>query len=79
MFHTLISESESLGKSLGKMNITIPVNVCHTWVIKQLLNSGFRVERLALRMVLQGTEHRPAINSWVNCSRWAGLDQRKNI
>jgi hypothetical protein len=72
-FHTLVSDSEALERSLEKTNITIPVNACHTWAIEQLLNPGFRVERLAVHMVLEGTDLGPVINCWVNCL--AGQDK----
>jgi hypothetical protein len=71
-FYTLVSESEYLGYSLKKRKLTVPVNTSHAWTIKQLLQSGFRVERMAVRMELEGTDRGPAADSWVNCSRWAG-------
>jgi ribosomal protein S18 acetylase RimI-like enzyme len=71
-FFTLVRESEALGLSFGKQKLTVPVNASHPWAIKQLLQAGFRVERVAIRMELERTVYEPATDGLVNCSRWAG-------
>jgi ribosomal protein S18 acetylase RimI-like enzyme len=71
-FSTLINQSEALGRLFGKQKLTVPVNASHTWAIKQLFLLGFRVERMAIHMVMEGTNHGPITDGWVNCSRWAG-------
>jgi len=71
-FHALIRASEVLARDAGKQRLAVPVNASHTWALDQLLHWGYRIERSLVRMVLQGTDEGPSVNSHVNCSRWAG-------
>ena len=71
-FHALIGANEALARGRGKQKLAVPVNASHTWALDQLLRWGYRIERALVRMVLQGTDEGPSVNSHVNCSRWAG-------
>jgi hypothetical protein len=71
-FRALVDASESLAHAHGKREISVPVNARHTWALNQLLDLGYRVDRLSVRMVLEGTHPAPSTSEYVNLSRWAG-------
>ncbi len=48
------------------------VNARHTWALERLLQSGWRIERMAVHMVLKGTDDGPSTDGYVDLSRWAG-------
>lgn len=71
-FSALIRAGEFGAAAFAKQKITIAVNTRHTWALQQLLKWGYRVERIAVRMVLKGSE--PPLNpaTLVDLNRWAG-------
>jgi len=71
-FRTLMGAAEAMARAGGKEEMMIPVNARHIWVLEQVLQSGYRVERALVRMVLTGTDAAPRIDNHVDLSRWAG-------
>jgi hypothetical protein len=71
-FQALIQSTETLAHLHNRPDITVPVNTRHTWAVDQLLDAGYRVERLSVRMILDGTNTTPPTDEYVNLSRWAG-------
>jgi ribosomal protein S18 acetylase RimI-like enzyme len=71
-FCALVQASEALARLHAKEAMTIAVNASHSWALEHLLRWGYRVDRSMVRMVLQGTDANPIIDSHVNLSRWAG-------
>jgi ribosomal protein S18 acetylase RimI-like enzyme len=71
-FGALVEASEALAHAHQKREIILPVNACHTWALEQLLDAGYGVERLSVRMLLAGTAVAPPTDEYVNLSRWAG-------
>jgi ribosomal protein S18 acetylase RimI-like enzyme len=71
-FHALVDASESLAHAHDKQKIVLPVNTRHAWALDQLLDAGYRLERLSARMILAGTDTAPPTDEYVNLSRWAG-------
>jgi len=47
------------------------VNGQHSWAVRQLLQQGYGVERLAVRMVLRDRDHGLPLENALDCSRWA--------
>jgi hypothetical protein len=68
----LIDATEALARAHQKREIIVPVNARHAWALDQLLDTGYRVERLSARMILAGTDTAPSTDRHVNLSRWAG-------
>jgi ribosomal protein S18 acetylase RimI-like enzyme len=71
-FHALLDATEVLAHAHGKQMVALAVNARHTWALERLLRWGYRVERMAVHMVLPGTDGGPVIDEWVDLSRWAG-------
>jgi GNAT superfamily N-acetyltransferase len=71
-FRGLVADSETLARAHQKHEIIVPVNARHAWAVGQLLQVGYHVERLSVRMLLAGTGAAPCMDSHVNLSRWAG-------
>jgi ribosomal protein S18 acetylase RimI-like enzyme len=71
-FHALLEASEGLARAEGKRVLGLSVNACHTWAVQHLLQWGYRVERVMLRMVLRGADRGPCTDKCVDLSRWAG-------
>jgi ribosomal protein S18 acetylase RimI-like enzyme len=69
---SLLSASENAAQAAGKERLLIPVNGRHVWAIEQLPQCGYRVEHVAVHMVLAGTDDGPRSDDWVDCVRWAG-------
>jgi len=68
----LTGAGETLVRACGKQVLTVPVNARHAWALQQLLQCGYRVERMAVRMVLQGTDNGPRTDHCVDFARWVG-------
>lgn len=71
-FRTLLQASEALAQADDKQTLGVMVNGCHVWALERLLEWGYRVKRVALRMVLKGTGEKPLTDDFVELSRWAG-------
>lgn len=71
-FHTLLAASEILARANGKRDILVSINTRHTWALERALESGYRVKRARVRMVLAGTDPEPRTDDYVNLSHWAG-------
>lgn len=71
-FHTLLAASEALARADGKQDILVSINTRHTWALGRALESGYRVKRARVRMVITGTDSEPRTDDYVNLSRWAG-------
>ena len=71
-FHALIQASETGAALAGKETLVIPVNTSHTWALDQLLSWGYRVERLAVRMVRKDFPLTHTAGRLVDLNRWAG-------
>jgi len=56
----------------GAQALSMAVNARHAWALERLLQWGYRVERMAVHMVLRGTDNGPSIDDKVDFSRWAG-------
>lgn len=72
LFRTLLEGSEALVGAAGKRKLILSVNARHTWALDRLLQWGYRVERMRIRMVLAGTDAGPAYDDHVNLASWAG-------
>jgi ribosomal protein S18 acetylase RimI-like enzyme len=72
LFRTLLEGSEALAAAEGKKELVLSVNALHTWAVDRLLQWGYRVERMRVRMVLAGTDEGPAYDEHVNLASWAG-------
>jgi hypothetical protein len=71
-FRALVEASEALAHVHSRQEMIVPVNTRHAWALEQLLDAGYRVERLSSRMILAGTDADPSTDSHVNLSRWPG-------
>lgn len=71
-FRALLDATEALAHTHGKQTVTLAVNARHAWALDRLLQWGYRVERMAVHMVLKGTDDRPCTDGCVDLSRWAG-------
>jgi len=71
-FRLLLGAAEDFARGQGKPGLGVSVNARHAWALRQLLDWGYHVERLTLRMVLAGTSAAPASDQCVDLSRWAG-------
>jgi len=69
---TLLKASEALAFTADKKTVVVPVDARHAWAVEQLLRWGYRVERMAVQMVLSGTDNGPGVDNWVDFARWAG-------
>lgn len=69
--HLLLRATEALARSHGKKMLHLALNAGHAWALEQVLRWGYRVERMAVRMVLRGTDNGPRRDGFVDCSRWA--------
>lgn len=69
---TLTQGSEALAAAHGLEEVVLAVNARHTWALRQLLELGYRVERMAVQLVLRGTDEGPAYDNFVDLARWAG-------
>ncbi len=69
---TLLSASEAVAFSADKKTLVVPANARHAWAVEQLLRWGYRVERMAVRMVLGRTDKGPCADNHVDFLRWAG-------
>ena len=69
---TLLEGTDALARAHGKQSVTMAVNGQHTWALQRALQSGYRVERMVVRMVLARTDSGPSTDAWVDFSRWAG-------
>lgn len=69
---TILDGTEALARSQGKQAVTMAVNARHAWALHRSLQWGYRVERMAVHMVLKGTDGGPSTDGWVDFSRWAG-------
>ncbi len=69
---SLLGASEVTARAAGKKSLLVPVNGRHVWAIEQVLDDGYRVDHLSVRMVLAGTDDGPNTDRWVDFSRWAG-------
>ena len=70
--HALLDATEALACAHGLRTVTIPANARHTWALQRLLRWGYRVERMAVHMILDGTDDGPSTDNLVDFSRWAG-------
>lgn len=71
-FRALLDATEALAQAHDKRKVAMVVNSRHTWTLERLLRWGYRVERMAVHMVLKGTDNGPSTDDWVDLSRWAG-------
>lgn len=71
-FRALVEDSEGLAHAHQKREIIVPVNARHDWALQQLLEAGYSVQRLSVRLLLAGTEAAPSTEGTVSLSRWAG-------
>jgi len=71
-FRALLDATEALARTGGKQKVTMAVNARHTWALERLLKWGYRVERMAVHMVLKRTDDGPCTDGCVDLSRWAG-------
>ncbi len=71
-FRTLLEATEALAHIHDKRIVTTAVNARHAWALERLLKWGYRVERIAVHMVLNGTDGGPCTDNCVDLSRWAG-------
>jgi hypothetical protein len=71
-FRALLDASETLAHARNRQEMVLPVNARHAWALDQLLDAGYRVERLSARMIVAGTDTDPSTDNHVNLSRWAG-------
>lgn len=71
-FRALLDATEALARAHDKRKVAMVVNSRHTWTLERLLRWGYRVERMAVHMVLKGTDNGPSTDDWVDLSRWAG-------
>jgi len=69
---TLLRATEALASQAGKTKLRLPVYGQHSWAVQQLLEQGYRVQRLAVRMLWQDTDPGLSLERTVDCSRWAG-------
>ena len=70
--YSLVQAGEFGAAAFGKQMITIAVNTRYTWALELLLKWGYRVERMAVRMVLKETEPLSKPEILVDLNRWAG-------
>ncbi|HUV88416.1 MAG TPA: N-acetyltransferase [Anaerolineae bacterium] len=68
----MLSATEALTRLHDKRVVTLPVNASHTWALERLLQWGYQIERMAVHMVLPGTDNGPVTDGYVNLARWAG-------
>ena len=68
----LINGSTDFARAQKKQTLALSINTCHTWALEQLLNWGFKVERMRVRMVLPGDEKIVPSEKSVDLSHWAG-------
>ena len=68
----LLDGAEALAGTHGKETLVVPVNARHTWALERLLERGYRISSVMIRMVLKGTEVEPPAAHSVDFSRWAG-------
>ena len=68
----LLDATKALARAHGKKTLVVPVNARHTWALERLLERGYRVSGVMIRMVLVGTEVEPPAALCVDFSRWAG-------
>jgi ribosomal protein S18 acetylase RimI-like enzyme len=71
-FRMFLNATEALARSNDKQKVVMAVNGCHTWALERLLEWGYRIDRMAVHMVLKGTDGGPRTDEWVDFSRWAG-------
>jgi ribosomal protein S18 acetylase RimI-like enzyme len=71
-FCALLDATEALARTHDKQTVAVAVNARHAWALERLLQWGYRVERMAVRMVLKGTHDGPYTDGCVDLSRWAG-------
>jgi GNAT superfamily N-acetyltransferase len=71
-FRALLDATETLARAHGLPEVATPVNARHIWALERLLQWGYRVERMAVHMILPGTDNGPATDHWVDLTRWAG-------
>jgi GNAT superfamily N-acetyltransferase len=71
-FRALLATTEALARTRGKRTLALTVNSRHTWAVERLLEWGYRVDGVTVRMVLQGTDEGPSTDGLVDLSRWAG-------
>jgi ribosomal protein S18 acetylase RimI-like enzyme len=69
---TILDGTEALARNQGKQTVTMAVNARHAWALHRSLQWGYRVEHMAVHMVLKGTDGGPTTDDWVDFSRWAG-------
>jgi ribosomal protein S18 acetylase RimI-like enzyme len=69
---TILDGTEALARNQGKQTVTVAVNARHAWALHRSLQWGYRVERMAVHMVLKGTDGGPTTDDWVDFARWAG-------
>ncbi len=67
----LVDGSEALAQAQGKKSLRVAVHSRHTWPLQRLLEWGYRVEGMAVRLVLAGTDRGPAYDNLVDLARWA--------
>jgi ribosomal protein S18 acetylase RimI-like enzyme len=68
----LLGASEAVAQAAGKDRLLVPANGRHVWAVGQLLQCGYRVEHMAVHMVLAGTDDGPRSDDCVDLARWAG-------
>ena len=68
----LINASITLARAHNKQILALSANTCHSWAVDQLLNWGFRVERMRIRMILTGTGEEFPSAKHVDLSHYAG-------
>lgn len=71
-FSMLLNATQALARSHGKQTVTVAVNARHAWALERLLRWAYRVEQMAVHMVLRETDDGPSTDDWVDLSRWAG-------
>jgi len=71
-FGALLEASEALARAGGRETLLLSVNGRHNWALERLLGWGYRVRGAMVRMVLRGTDEGPAVDGYVNLSRWMG-------
>ena len=68
----LTDSATHLARMNNKQTLMLSVNACSSLALNQLLSAGFIVERMMIRMVLEGTDKEIPLTNRVNLSHWAG-------
>ncbi len=71
-FDQLMNATIHLACMNNKQTLVVSLNTHHDWVLNQLLDMGFKVESMLIRMVLAGTVKEVPMTDSINLSHWSG-------